>query len=450
SAEDLSDYATAIERLQAMLHRFAAGSAPTDESAALALAHALASRWDPRNEPQAQAEPLAAEAPPESELDEELLPIFIEEATDYLPKIGENLRRWQAAPADRSVQQLLMRHLHTIKGSARMAGAMALGQLVHEMETRIEAASVLTVVPGSLIEELITDCDNVVAMFEAIRDPAARQPARAAGAVVGPAPDAGAGSASQAGMPAATPPVAAVPIAAAASADADSVAPAATGRVSPIAVAASSAAAAPTPAAASLVRVRSDLLERVVNESGEVSIARSRVDNELGQLRQSLQDLTENVGRLRSQLREIEIQAESQIQARIALQRETSAEFDPLEFDRYTRFQELTRMLAESVNDVATVQHNAMRSLDSAAQDMARQSQVLRELQQNLMRMRMVQFGSIGDRLYRVARQAAKELGKRVALDIRGASVEIDRGVLERMAGPVEHLLRNAVAHGIE
>ncbi|RPH59937.1 MAG: hybrid sensor histidine kinase/response regulator, partial [Burkholderiales bacterium] len=153
---------------------------------------------------------------------------------------------------------------------------------------------------------------------------------------------------------------------------------------------------------------------------------------------------------LRSQLREIEIQAESQIQARIAHQRETSADFDPLEFDRYTRFQELARMLAESVNDVATVQHNAMRSLDEASQDMVRQSQVLRELQQNLMRMRMVQFGSIGDRLYRVVRRAAKELGKRVSLDVRGASADVDRGVLERMAGPIEHVLRNAVAHGIE
>src|SRR5690606_39520900 len=116
--------------------------------------------------------------------------------------------------------------------------------------------------------------------------------------------------------------------------------------------------------------------------------------------------------------------------ARIASQRETSADFDPLEFDRHTRFQELTRMLAESVNDVATVQTNAMRSLDGASQDMVRHAQVLRELQQNLMRMRMVQFGTISDRLYRVVRQAAKELGKRVTMDLRGASVEVDRGVL--------------------
>ncbi|MCL4774673.1 MAG: Hpt domain-containing protein [Burkholderiaceae bacterium] len=461
--EDFSDYGTALERLQAMLHRFAAGSAPADESAALALAHALASRWDPRNEPPVQAVPLAEEGPQASELDEELLPIFIEEATDYLPKIGENLRRWQAAPGDRSAQQLLMRHLHTIKGSARMAGAMALGQLVHEMETRIEAASVLTVVPASLIEELIADCDNVAAMFETIRDPATRDGVRVAAAVAATAAPAGVASSTQPGAPAAgeeagegtdTARMAgdgqSAPVSTDALPAAVAAAPASSAGTSPAPAGTSTAATSPAQAAASLVRVRSDLLERVVNESGEVSIARSRVDNELGQLRQSLQDLTENVGRLRSQLREIEIQAESQIQARIALQRETSAEFDPLEFDRYTRFQELTRMLAESVNDVATVQQNAMRSLDAAAQDMTRQSQVLRELQQNLMRMRMVRFGSIGDRLYRVARQAAKELGKRVALDIRGASVEIDRGVLERMAGPVEHLLRNAVAHGIE
>ena len=199
-----------------------------------------------------------------------------------------------------------------------------------------------------------------------------------------------------------------------------------------------------------MVRVRADLLDRLVNEAGEASIARSRLDNGFTGLRQSLADLTENVARLRSQLREIEIQAETQIQARIAQRRDDDRDFDPLEFDRFTRFQELTRMLAESVNDVATVQHNAMRTLEDSSKDLHRQGQVLRDLQQNLMRVRMLQFGSIGDRLYRVVRQAAKELDKRVNLDIRGATVEIDRSVLERMAGPIEHLLRNAVAHGIE
>ena len=107
-------------------------------------------------------------------------------------------------------------------------------------------------------------------------------------------------------------------------------------------------------------------------------------------------------------------------------------------------------MLAESVNDVATVQQNALRSVESATQDLARQGQVSRSLQQNLMRIRMVQFSTVSDRLYRVVRQAGKDADKRVVMELKGGNAEIDRSVLERMAAPMEHLLRNAVAHGIE
>lgn len=456
---DLDDYAQVIERVRAMLHQFAAGHEPRPEPDTFALAHALAARWDPRA---ARSQPAARVDAVHEELDADLLPIFLEEASDQLPRIGENLRDWQSTPDDRALSQQLMRDLHTVKGSARMAGAMALGQRVHEMETRIEAASVLTVVPAALIDELVADHDAVVAMFEAIRDrgsqvvpasPPSIDEAGGAAANAFPAPQARAAET-----------VDAPPIESAANGAADELAdeadaapeiappPQESGRdAAPAAGERRTAPRAPALAiGSSLVRVRADLLERAVNESGEVSIARARIENELGAMRQALQDLTENVSRLHAQLREVEIQAESQIQTRIAQQKETRADFDPLEFDRYTRFQELTRMLAESVNDVATVQTNAMRSLDSASQDMLRHGQVLRDLQQNLMRMRMVQFGTISDRLYRVVRQAAKEVGKRVSLDVRGASVEIDRGVLERMVAPIEHLLRNAVAHGIE
>ena len=107
-------------------------------------------------------------------------------------------------------------------------------------------------------------------------------------------------------------------------------------------------------------------------------------------------------------------------------------------------------MLAESVNDVSTVQQNALRALDAAMQDLARQGQVSRSLQQSLMRVRMVQFSTINDRLYRVVRQAGKDTDKRVTLEIKGGQAEIDRNVLDRMAGPIEHILRNSVAHGIE
>jgi chemosensory pili system protein ChpA (sensor histidine kinase/response regulator) len=125
-------------------------------------------------------------------------------------------------------------------------------------------------------------------------------------------------------------------------------------------------------------------------------------------------------------------------------------DFDPLEFDRYTRFQELTRMMAESVNDVATVQRTLQRSLETAEDQLAAQARLTRDLQDDLLRTRMVEFEGLSDRLYRVVRLAAKETGKQVRLDIVGGATEIDRGVLERMTGSFEHLLRNCVTHGIE
>jgi chemosensory pili system protein ChpA (sensor histidine kinase/response regulator) len=66
------------------------------------------------------------------------------------------------------------------------------------------------------------------------------------------------------------------------------------------------------------------------------------------------------------------------------------------------------------------------------------------------MSVRMVPFSSVAERLYRVVRQTAKELDKRANLDVRGGQTELDRSVLEAMTGPIEHLLRNAVAHGLE
>jgi chemosensory pili system protein ChpA (sensor histidine kinase/response regulator) len=198
------------------------------------------------------------------------------------------------------------------------------------------------------------------------------------------------------------------------------------------------------------LRVRADLIDRLVNEAGELSIARSRIEGEMRAIKGSLLDLTENVIRLRRQLRDIEIQAELQMQSRVGQSAEQHADFDPLEFDRFTRFQELTRMMAESVNDVATVQQNLLKNLDDANAAIVSQARLNREVQQELMSVRMVPFSSITDRLYRIVRQAGKEIGKRANLEIQGAQLELDRTVLEKMLAPLEHMLRNAVVHGLE
>jgi chemosensory pili system protein ChpA (sensor histidine kinase/response regulator) len=405
----------------------------------------------PRKDPDADA---AADAAAEAEqpaaprlhdeLDAELLEIFLTEAAELLPSVATNLRGLAANPNDGELARDLMRKLHTVKGSARMAGAMRLGEAVHEMETRIEAAMQLADVPPIIIDDLHSQYDHAMVLYDELQNPAAASVASA------PAAD--------------TPPPSKdephrAPVIDIAAARADSKAetrgeqkPAVVTPISAIGeVSATMTAAAPgAQQAATFIRVRSDVLDKLVDQAGEVSIARSKLENEVGTIKGSLTDLTENISRLRAQLREVEIQADAQIQARGDKLSRESADFDPLEFDRYTRLQELTRMLAESVEDVAMVQRNMLKGLQSADTDLTSQSRLTRDLQQQLMRVRLVPFSNVSERLYRVARQVAKELDKRVNLDIRGAATELDRGVLEKMAGPFEHLIRNAIVHGLE
>ena len=343
-----------------------------------------------------------SEVPSGDDLDADLLPVFLEEATDLLPELGNGLRKWQANPSDVAAAKGLLRILHTVKGSARMAGAMRLGQHTHEIETQIENMVHAGTSTPAAFDELMANYDHALLLFEQLQNPV--DPAAAAAAAV------------------------AVP-----------------GAVG-LNVAADDAGATQT--RTPLVRVRADILDRLVNQAGEVSITRSKLDNQVSTLKSSLSDFSENLARLRRQLREVEMQAESQISSRMSISNER--EFDPLEFDRFTRLQELTRMMAESVNDVASFHESLTRTVDAATDDLTVQSRLTRDLQRDLMRVRMVPFQSLSERLFRVARQTAKEIDKRVNLDIRGGGVEIDRSVLEQMAAPFEHLLRNSIVHGIE
>jgi chemosensory pili system protein ChpA (sensor histidine kinase/response regulator) len=360
----------------------------------------------------------------EDHLDEDLLPIFDEEATELMPQLGTALRQWVARPDNMGARNEILRLLHTLKGSARLAGAMRLGEMAHRMESSIEQVGT-EALQAVQLEPLLTRFDTLQAVFAALGKSEAED-APVPVAVAEETTSAPADTAEQTDA-AATP----VPL-----------------KIK--SVTHTPLTALPKASSNQSVRVRSHLLDRLVNQAGEVMITRSRMDARLNQLRSSLGELGGNLDRLRQQLRDVELQAESQMQSRLAQTKDSAQSFDPLEFDRFTRVQELTRMMAESVNDVATVQRNLQRSVEGTEDDLIAQGRQARELQRDLLRTRMVEFEGISDRLYGVVRQASKDAGKQVKLDITGGSIEMDRGVLDRMAPAFEHLLRNAVAHGIE
>jgi chemosensory pili system protein ChpA (sensor histidine kinase/response regulator) len=406
----------------------------------------------PANAPSAEspAQSPAFDVPPDApqdalarirdDVDEQVLPIFLEEAAELYPQAGEQVRAWRRSPGDLVGARHLRRTLHTFKGSARMAGAMRLGELAHLMESRLSMGDSLTAATPELFEALDTDLDRIGYVLDALRQGRMNvalpefaefsEPGAAAG---GLAPSAEPVAGSAPGAPATERHVV-VPLPSSAVASRP----------------AGAEAAEVEAGARAMLRVRADIIDRLVNEAGEVAITRARIESELRALKANLLELTGSVVRLRTQAREFEIQAESQIQSRLMQVGEGAEGFDPLEFDRYTRFQELARSLAEGVNDVSTIQQSLLRNLDVTDAALISQARLSRDVAQQLFAIRTVPFGSLSERLYRIMRGTAKELDKRANLEIGGAQTELDRSVLEKLVGPLEHLMRNALSHGIE
>ncbi|MDO5289269.1 MAG: Hpt domain-containing protein [Pseudomonadota bacterium] len=419
--------------------------APADEVAFAAPVPAPVTAIAPAQAAAAPATPGAARASITDDIDvadavdPDLFPIFEEEAEELMPILSAAMREWISRPQVLEPRAQVLRALHTLKGSARLSGALRLGEVAHRIESAIETIGTEDLTPADL-EPVQEHLDEMLAAFRRLQTgevgmgvgvevaPDAAERMQALAAAGGEAVADAAGQTVQAEPPA----------------------PAAQVVRGNVALPASLSMVSARAAATQAVRVRSQLLDRLVAQAGEVITSRARLEAGVGQLRSSLNDLTGNLERLRQQLRDVELQAETQMQSRLALSKDAQQNFDPLEFDRFTRMQELTRMMAESVNDVATVQRTLQRAVESSEDDLAAQARQSRELQRDLLRTRMVEFESISERLYRVVRQASKETGKQVRLDIVGGAIEMDRGILERMTPAFEHLLRNCVVHGIE
>jgi chemosensory pili system protein ChpA (sensor histidine kinase/response regulator) len=199
------------------------------------------------------------------------------------------------------------------------------------------------------------------------------------------------------------------------------------------------------------VRVRADLLNDLVDYAGEVNIYHARMGKQVTDFGFNLSELSQTVVRLKDQLRNLEI--ETEIQIRSGYEKESDSfddSFDPLEMDQYSTLQQLTRSLSETAGDVESLNKILADIMRDSETLLVQESRISSELQEGLMRTRMVRFGGLSSRLRRIVRQVARELDKEVEIEIDGENSEVDRTVLDRIIAPLEHMLRNAVAHGIE
>ncbi|WP_049631426.1 Hpt domain-containing protein [Cellvibrio sp. pealriver] len=198
-----------------------------------------------------------------------------------------------------------------------------------------------------------------------------------------------------------------------------------------------------------VVKVSAELLEELVNLAGETSISRGRMEQQVSDLGGAIEEMDSTIQRLQEQLRRLDIETEAQVLFRQE-QMAQHEEFDPLEMDRYSQLQQLSRSLIESASDLMDLKYTLADKTRDTETLLLQQSRINTDLQEGLMRSRMVPFSRLVPRLRRIVRQAASELGKEVDFELDNVEGELDRTVLERMVAPLEHMLRNAVDHGIE
>jgi len=437
-----------------------------------------------------QPEPTPAAAPehssaPAVDFDPDVAAIFCEEASELLEASQSAMQAWNASPAAGDHLASLKRSLHTFKGGARMAGVLAMGDLSHELESLIVQIDLGTAAGDKRARAIAQEAlDELARMREQVAGGRAAAPAtaliqriqaiaRGAEPVPEPSPppppsarvEPTAAEPEAAEPEAAEPPVEAAPtpppvvspapVLAARAAIPPSAAIEAGETVAPLHIKAPS----PVPPGrepvagaerGEMARVSAELLDELLNHAGEVSITRARLEQQLGLVDFNLAELSRTVTRLKEQLRKLEIETEAQVLHRHDQESGHRQGFDPLELDRYSSIQQYSRALAESANDVASLQQLLESLVGDTQNQLQLQARTVTELQNGLMRTRMVSFQRHVQRLARIVRQAAADTDKRAELVVEGAAGELDRQVLDRMLPPFEHLLRNAVVHGIE
>ena len=381
---------------------------------------------------------------PKDQIDDEVLGIFLEEAEELNEAINQCVLDWASNPHTSEYYDNLLRHLHTMKGGARLAGLNSLGEYTHNFETF-----------------LISVQQNPVPLDEAFfatvnqrQDEIARRVGVYRKLVQGDAQPEELAAMTR-DLDSTPTMIASAALPATQTSEEDSQEQSSEGLASQVSSDSALAAEVDSEKTATnqnqeMVRVSSELLEELIDLSGESNITRGRVEQQIRDFGESLQEMEDTINRIRADVRRLEIEAESRETVFHNTEHTGKSNFDDLEMDRYTMLQEISRTLNEGSSDMLDLKdtlRNKSRDVESLLHQQAR---IGTEIQEGLTRTRMVPIARLIPRLRRIVRQISAEVGKSVKFDAFNVEGELDRNVLEKIVAPLEHMLRNAVDHGIE
>lgn len=381
----------------------------------------------------------------------EMLSLFLEEAQEQVEQSNQLLQQWLKDSKDRRALLELQRSLHTMKGGARMAGISSVANFAHELEFVYEdlatAQNTLPPLVGSFLQLCHDWLSDAISVLEHNRQPVEpvvliqtlqRFRKDADSLVSLPRFD----EADQqfredyAGQTLF---------------EQDNIAEIhGDGTEPPSMFGLFASQNAEQTSSNEMIRVSASLMEKMINLAGENAINRGRIEMGVNNIGFVLDEMGLTIARLAEQLRRMEGELESQILARHEQEREQYTDFDPLEMDQYSSLNQLSKSLAESASDLVDFKNTLTDKIRDTENLLLQQSRIQSELQDGLMNSRLVPFSRMLPRLQRVVRQTSVELNKPAELIINNAEGELDRTILDRMVAPLEHMLRNAVDHGLE
>lgn len=427
---------------------------------------------------------ISAPSEDDPEHDETVIQVFLEEAAEILENTEAALQEWMRAPGVMAPMARLERELHTFKGGARMARITPMGDLSHSVESLLSAVVAGTIeVTDEIIQLLQQSHDQLHDMLDHARKHEPVVPARELiarlEALAGSSLQENASDSQKALIDGSIVSVVPPEFLAVTEEDfndnaffaeaVDVAAQQATAEPSPmLELAPSENLESPMEEAAAVpetfpereflaektskeqVRIKAETLDNLVNQAGELSISRSRLEQQITTLRFGLNEMKQTIGRLREKIRTLDIETEAQILFRYQEISNQGEEFDPLEFDRFSLVQQLSRGMMEGTSDLSSIQDQFEKQVGDAEALLAQQSHMNTELQEIMMSTRLLPFSGVASRMKRLVRQISRDTGKFIDFDVTGEDVEMDRTVLEKIIGPLEHMVRNAIDHGIE
>lgn len=384
------------------------------------------------------------------EPDEDILKVYLEEAKELIDSSSQHLQEFRSNNSDLAALQALQRELHTIKGGARMVGAEGIATLAHEMETIYEELGSRRKPATRMIGNLLAVCHDWLAsaiyVLENKFNPQTPLALVAALQQFSRKPDS----------------LKEIPnVNLASQIEQIDIYRSSLGQdtlevkqrdlsVMPLMTGNFESEQDQSNLNAETLRISASTIERMINLSGESAINRSRIEMGISSLSNNIEEMGATVQRLADQLRRMETELEIQILSQIGDEHALENDFDPLEMDQYSALNQLSKSLSESASDLLDIKTTMLDKTRETENLLLQLSRTQSDLQEGLMDSRTVPFSRITPRLQRVVRQTATELGKSVELRILNDEGEIDRNILERITSPLEHMLRNAVDHGIE